>query len=156
MLECPGKHCSPSSPAANQQEVTPMCYHPTKNQQRAETWKCELVILFEEKSINSHHETEEEKLGDSQRIIPGTLYFRYSRLSHPFRSALWLLQDDPAVWLDLSVMVNANLWWLFPRCIQISILTSTNVASTLLHNFLLFWGSRQLAHHAWETLFSCY
>lgn len=44
----------------------------------------------------------------------------------------------------------------FPRCIQISILLSTNVASTLLHNFLWFWGSRQLTQHAQETIFSCY
>lgn len=43
------------------------------------------------------------------------LYFRYSRLSHPFSSALWFLQDDPVVWLDLSVMENANWWWLFPQ-----------------------------------------
>ena len=114
-----GSHCPPDSLRANnRQQVRPKCYRPTQNQQRAETWKCEPVILFS--YLRKGWLTVIIKQRKSSWVIYNKLYqlaniFRYSRLSHLFSCALWFLQHDPVVWLDLSVMVNANLWWLFSQ-----------------------------------------
>lgn len=116
---CTGSRLTPDSPGANnQQQVRHKCHCPTGNQQAAETRKCEPVISF------SYLRKGWLTVIISRRKRSWVIYhkwyqldnlFRCSGLSRLSRSALWFLQDDPVVWRDLSVTVNANLWWLFSQ-----------------------------------------